>query len=57
MRASPPDESVAAGIERLVAEEHDLRTREQAERDDDALASERVRPGSDHLEFLGVALV
>jgi len=33
------DESIAARIERLVAEEHDLRTREQTERnDDDALA-------------------
>jgi Protein of unknown function (DUF2630) len=33
------DESIAARIERLVAEEHDLRTPEQAERDDDALAA------------------
>lgn len=38
------DESIAARIERLVAEEHDLRTREQAEReDDDALAADRAR--------------
>ena len=38
------DESIAGRIERLVAEEHDLRTREQAERDDeDALAADRVR--------------
>ena len=37
------DESIAGRIERLVAEEHDLRTREQAERDDDdALAADRV---------------
>jgi hypothetical protein len=38
------DESIATRIERLVAEEHDLRTREQAERnDDDALAADRAR--------------
>jgi Protein of unknown function (DUF2630) len=38
------DESIAARIERLVAEEHDLRTREQAEREDnDALAADRAR--------------
>jgi hypothetical protein len=38
------DESTAARIERLVAEEHDLRTREQRERDDDdALAADRAR--------------
>ena len=38
------DEIIAGRIERLVAEEHDLRTREQAERDDDdALAADRVR--------------
>jgi Protein of unknown function (DUF2630) len=38
------DESIAARIERLVAEEHDLRTREQAERnDDDALEADRSR--------------
>jgi hypothetical protein len=35
------DESIAARIERLVAEEHELRTREQAERDDnDALGAD-----------------
>jgi Protein of unknown function (DUF2630) len=38
------DARIADRIERLVAEEHDLRTREQAERDDgDALAADRVR--------------
>ena len=38
------DESIAARIERLVAEEHELRTREQAERDDnDALGADRAR--------------
>ena len=38
------DESIASRIERLVAEEHDLRAGEQAERDDDdALAADRLR--------------
>jgi hypothetical protein len=38
------EESIAARIERLVAEEHELRTREQAERDDeDALGADRAR--------------
>lgn len=38
------DETVAARIDRLVAEEHDLRNREQAERDDEAaLAADRTR--------------
>jgi len=38
------DERVADRIERLVAEEHDLRTREKAERnDDDALDADRTR--------------
>jgi uncharacterized protein DUF2630 len=38
------DQSIAARIERLVAEEHDLRNREQAERgDDEALAADRDR--------------
>jgi hypothetical protein len=38
------DESIAARIERLVAEEHDLRDLEEAERaDDDALADDRDR--------------
>ena len=38
------DESIAARIERLVAEEHDLRTREQSERNDEnALEADRSR--------------
>jgi hypothetical protein len=38
------DESIAARIERLVTEEHDLRTREQADAaDDDALEADRGR--------------
>ena len=38
------DERIADRIERLVAEEHELRTREEAERnDDDALGSDRSR--------------
>ena len=38
------DERIADRIERLVAEEHELRTREQAERnDDDALDADRAR--------------
>jgi hypothetical protein len=38
------DESIAARIERLVAEEEDLRRREQAERSDDqALEEDRGR--------------
>ena len=38
------DESIAARIERLVAEEHDLRSREQADSADvDALEEERKR--------------
>jgi hypothetical protein len=38
------DESTAARIERLVAEEHDLRAREQLDaRDGDALAADRAR--------------
>jgi hypothetical protein len=38
------DESIAARIERLVAEEHDLRAREEAEREDeDALRADRAR--------------
>ena len=38
------DESISGRIERLVAEEHDLRDREQAEREDDqALAADRAR--------------
>jgi hypothetical protein len=38
------DESIAAQIERLVAEEHDLRRREQADsQDEQALESDRER--------------
>ena len=38
------DESLAARIERLVAEEHELRSREEAEREDkDALRADRAR--------------
>ena len=38
------DESIADRIERLVAEERELRTREQADRvDDDGLARDRAR--------------
>ena len=38
------DESIAARIERLVAEEHELRGREEAEREDeDALRADRAR--------------
>lgn len=38
------DESIAAQIERLVAEEHDLRRREQADsKDEGALESDRDR--------------
>ena len=46
------DESIAAKIERLVAEEHDLRNREQADADHtDALAVD-----SDRLEAVQVEL-
>jgi hypothetical protein len=46
------DESLAARIERLVAEEHDLQTREQAERDDDdALTADRARLGEVAIEL------
>ena len=38
------DESIAARIERLVGEEHELRTREQADAsDDEALEGDRER--------------
>jgi hypothetical protein len=38
------DESISGRMERLVAEEHELRDREQAEREDDeALAADRAR--------------
>jgi hypothetical protein len=46
------DESIAARIERLVAEEHDLRTREESEReDDDALEADRARLGEVAIEL------
>jgi hypothetical protein len=46
------DESIAARIERLVAEEHELRTSEQADRpDDDALEADRERLGAVELEL------
>jgi Protein of unknown function (DUF2630) len=46
------DESIAARTERLVAEEHDLRSLEEAERSDDgALADDR-----DRLAAVGVEL-
>ena len=46
------DESIAARIEELVAEEHDLRNREQDERGDtDKLAADRER-----LSAVGVEL-
>jgi hypothetical protein len=38
------DESIAARIEQLVTEEHDLRTREQVDREDvDGLTADRER--------------
>ena len=38
------DESIAARIEQLVADEHDLRTREQVDREDvDRLTADRER--------------
>jgi Protein of unknown function (DUF2630) len=37
------DESIAAQIERFVAEEHDLRRREEDDGDDEALAADRER--------------
>ena len=38
------DESISARIERLVAEEHELRTQEQRDQsDDDALAEDKSR--------------
>jgi len=46
------DESIAVRIERLVAEEHDLRNLEEAERDDDdALADERDRLAAIEVEL------
>jgi hypothetical protein len=46
------DESIAARIERLVGEEHDLRNREQADAaDDDALEGDRDRLRSVEVEL------
>jgi hypothetical protein len=45
------DESIAARIERLVSEEHELRSREQTDVEDDALAADR-----DRLQAVGVEL-
>ena len=46
------DESIADRIERLVAEEHELRTREQLDRtDDEALAADRSRLGEVEVEL------
>jgi uncharacterized protein DUF2630 len=46
------DESIAARIERLVTEEHDLRGREQADTaDDDALAADRERLSAVEVEL------
>jgi len=46
------DESIAARIERLVAEEHELRTREETERqDEDGLAADRERLGHVQVEL------
>ena len=46
------DESVAARMERLVAEEHDLRTREQFDRKDvDGLTADRERLSAVEVEL------
>ena len=46
------DESIAARIERLVDEEHELRNREQVDAaDDDALETDRERLGSVEVEL------
>jgi len=46
------DESIAARIERLVAEEHDLRSREQTDSaDTDALGDEKARLRSVEVEL------
>jgi len=46
------DESIAARIERLVGEEHELRAREQADADDDgALETDRERLRSVEVEL------
>ena len=46
------DESIAAQIERLVADEHDLRRREQADsQDEEALQSDRDRLSNVEVEL------
>jgi hypothetical protein len=46
------DESIAARIERLVTQEHDLRDLEEAQRaDDDALADDRDRLAAIEVEL------
>jgi hypothetical protein len=46
------DESIGDRIERLVAEEHELRDREQADApDDDALTADRERLGQVEVEL------
>jgi hypothetical protein len=46
------DESIAERIERLVAEEHDLRAREQADREDvEELAADRERLSAVEVEL------
>jgi hypothetical protein len=46
------DESIAGRIERLVAEEHDLRTREQADsKDEGALEADRERLSAVEVEL------
>jgi hypothetical protein len=46
------DESIAEQIDRLVAEEHELRDREQADAaDDDALAADRDRLSAVEIEL------
>jgi hypothetical protein len=46
------DESIAGRIERLVAEEHELRNREQADApDEDALADDRERLSAVEVEL------
>jgi hypothetical protein len=46
------DESIAERIERLVAEEHELRTREQADREDvEELAADRERLSAVEVEL------
>ena len=46
------DDRIADRIERLVAEEHELQTREQTDRDDDdALGADRTRLGEIAVEL------